>query len=582
MKRILSILLSLCLLLTLFGCGKTPPAEPDADPSAPTETEPVSTPEGEPAVFSLRTLPDIGDYVSDEKKDYFFEDGPHDTFEPRDDYGEIVPYSPLTERFFAVDWSYEDPETGEVYSGTTDKSEEEYVGKYGFTTTDGKIITDGIYENIMELRVDTGERIYVAFPTRTYDMCGKMDLTGPDGSWMLHFDEQVDCQTLNYRVWTYTPMFLICTREWVKLYNFNGELVHDLSWVQKGSLVFPEIHYVSEDRLLVQETFNDGGDNWHDELRLYDNNGKLLSTLPEDIYFFDDVTPDGVIIASREDQTYMLLDLYGKQLNKTTYYEIKYDSQNECFYAKSDYDDSMIDVLDKNGKRIKTLDCSFYELRQDEGPLWLFDDAEYVIHDFDGNATPLDVDGKEIEKTEVLSDWDTQCGIKDCLYAVTPNNTLYVFDTQGHRLAVIPDVDYEEYENYFSYDDEDEDAPRELEKSYQIQLDNNHLIYQQDGKCYVQSIESGEKRSFPITDLENYRGVTMAGNSLYGVEYTTTDGSWNSDITLYDFNADKCLLRNAVNMEQFGSYVLILTTTHSYLLDQTGKTVLCLRNDKLV
>ena len=106
MKRVLGILLSITLLLTLFGCGKTPLAEPDTTASsAPTETVPTTetttVPDAEKAVFSLRTLPDIGAFVSDEKKAYFFDDGAHDTFEPRKDYGRIVPVvSPF------VSWSF--------------------------------------------------------------------------------------------------------------------------------------------------------------------------------------------------------------------------------------------------------------------------------------------------------------------------------------------------------------------------------------------------------------------------------------------------------------------------------------------
>ena len=143
-------------------------------------------------------------------------------------------------------------------------------------------------------------------------------------------------------------------------------------------------------------------------------------------------------------------------------------------------------------------------------------------------------------------------------------------------------MEYEEYERYDDYDDEDEDEPKELEKSYHSGLDNNYLIYQQKGRCCIQSLVSKAKRSFPITDPENYRGVTMAGNRLYSVDYFTTDGTWNSMIRLYDFATNKCLLKNAVKLEQFGNMILVLTKTHSYILDKSGNKILCLKNDKLV
>lgn len=582
MKCFVCLLLSCCILLSLWGCGSTAPAETTAPATTAPSTEPVAVTEPEPAVFSLKKLPEIGDYVSDEKVAYFFPDGAQEAFEPRDDYGEIVPYCPLTERFFAIDWSYEDPETGEVYSGSTEKSEEGYFEKYGFSTTDGKIITEGIYEDVVEVRAESGERIYVAFPKQTYEMCGEMDIIGADGSWMLRFDSQVDFRNMEYRVWTYTPMFIISAEDQDQIFDFNGHLVRDVSWVQKGSFVLPEIHYIDEDQILVEEEIPDG-EYSKEAIRLYDKDNKLLSTFPEETTNIKDVTPEGIVIASSEDETYRLLDLSGNPLNKTTYYEVVYDKQNACFYAEPDYDASIIEVLDKTGKKIRTLDCPYYELQRDEDIIWLFDDSNYVIHDFNGNEVPLDVDGKEIEKTETLTDWDTDDdNLKVCFYAVTPNDTLYVFDTLGHRLAVLPNVEYEEYERYDDYDDEDEDEPKELEKSYHIGLDNNYLIYQQKGRCCIQSLVSKAKRSFPITDPENYRGVTMAGNRLYSVDYFTTDGTWNSMIRLYDFATNKCLLKNAVKLEQFGNMILVLTKTHSYILDKSGNKILCLKNDKLV
>ncbi len=585
MKRIFCLLLACCIVLSLWACGNESPEDTTAPSTTEPSAEPVAVTEPEPAVFSLKKLPEIGEFVSDEKKDYFFDDGVHEEFEPRDDYGEIVPYCPLTERFFAIDWSYEDPETGEVYSGSTEKSEEGYFEKYGFATTDGKIITKGIYEDVIEVRVESGEWIYVAFPKQTYEMCGEMDIIGSDGSWMLRFDSQVDFQCLDYRTWTYTPMFVISGKDQDQVFDFNGHLVRDVTWIKKGSFVLPEIYYIEKDQLLVEEHIPDG-EYSKEVFRLYDKDNKLLSTFPEEITNIIDVTPEGVVIASPEDETYRLLDLSGKRLNETTYYKVAYDKQNACFYAGPDYDASIIEVLDKTGKKIRTLDCPYDELQQDENIFWLFDDSDYVIHDFDGNEVLLDVEGKEIEKTEILTDWDTDHTLKACFYAVTPNDTLYVFDTAGHRLAVIPNVEYDEYEIYNDYDDEDNDEdadePKQFEKSYHIGLDNNYLIYEQKGKGCVQSIDNGTIRSFPITDPENYRGVTMAGNSLYGVEYITKDGSWSSNITLYDFNTDKCLLRNAVKMEPFGNMILVLTKTHSYILDKSGNKILCLKNDKLV
>ena len=125
MKRLFCVLLCLLLAFSLFACGKTAQPEtpattdPAAEPTTEPSTAPVSAaPTAEAAVFSLKTLPEIGAFVSDEKKAYFFDDGPHDSFEARDDYGEIVPYC-VSEKYFATDWSYTDEETGEVHTAHT-------------------------------------------------------------------------------------------------------------------------------------------------------------------------------------------------------------------------------------------------------------------------------------------------------------------------------------------------------------------------------------------------------------------------------------------------------------------------------
>ena len=147
MKRLFCVLLCLLLAFSLFACGKTAQPEtpattdPAAEPTAEPSTAPVSAaPTAEAAVFSLKTLPEIGAFVSDEKKAYFFDDGPHDNFEARDDYGEIVPYC-VSEKYFAADWSYTDEETGAAFAKRFDLDPERYPDSITIIFPDGRCQT---------------------------------------------------------------------------------------------------------------------------------------------------------------------------------------------------------------------------------------------------------------------------------------------------------------------------------------------------------------------------------------------------------------------------------------------------------
>ena len=96
MKRMLSAILVLCLLAAvLTGCPlqkesgvgeiKVPWGNGDSS-----QGEPANIP-NDGSAFMLDHLPEIGDFVSDEKISCFFPDGPAKAFTPRSDYGRLVP-----------------------------------------------------------------------------------------------------------------------------------------------------------------------------------------------------------------------------------------------------------------------------------------------------------------------------------------------------------------------------------------------------------------------------------------------------------------------------------------------------------
>ena len=51
---------------------------------------------------------------------------------------------------------------------------------------------------------------------------------------------------------------------------------------------------------------------------------------------------------------------------------------------------------------------------------------------------------------------------------------------------------------------------------------------------------------------------------------------------LYRRSDGACFLSDAVFVEHYGDRIAAATSTHSYLLDETGNVLICLKNNKLV
>ncbi|MBQ6419907.1 MAG: hypothetical protein IJK02_02425 [Clostridia bacterium] len=141
MKKAISLLI---LVLFLFSCVSCVPGgheEPETAPAA------LSGTGDGPAFFQLQELPDIGSYVPHEKPAYFFDDGPRDVFEPRDDYGGVLPYCAGMTDFYEPAYFFNE-ETGETDWDNKigiDRGFGSSHALFGVMTADGRIITGGVY-----------------------------------------------------------------------------------------------------------------------------------------------------------------------------------------------------------------------------------------------------------------------------------------------------------------------------------------------------------------------------------------------------------------------------------------------------
>ena len=76
------------------------------------------------------------------------------------------------------------------------------------------------------------------------------------------------------------------------------------------------------------------------------------------------------------------------------------------------------------------------------------------------------------------------------------------------------------------------------------------------------------------------------GNALndhvFSLSYEKDEDTYQMYYDLYRRSDGKQLLTGAVFAESYGDVIAAATATHSYLMDKTGKILLCLKNDKLV
>ena len=576
MKRIPALLLGVCLLLGLCACGKSdlPPEPATTEPTTtPTTTAPPTTaPAAEPAVFSLKKLPDIGAFVSDEKKAYFFPDGPHDSFEARKDYGEIVPYCAVTEKYFGGDWDYEDEGLNYEELGTdlAARSESDYFTRFGFTTADGKIITSGLFYDVFRYEDKTGAVIYAAYPEQAFEMGGEVYLITGDGSRVLHIEEdEVYLETLyNNGSGTGLLVFSDYNTGRVRLVNYSGEVVFDYS-PASAEASMPYIEYADRNGLLVRM---DESDSTRYYCWTYD--GKQTVAFPEKYEYLYDVGGNSVLIMEENEGWYRLVSMDGRELSEPDM-NLHWSDRYNCFFAETDGE---MQRYDADGNKIGDLVEDFGALEMEYDCDYLYDPQTRSLLDRSFNRVPLKLDSGRILQLDRLYDEYDDSG--SCLLCVrSSKEDLYVFDSDGNRLAKFQDVTYREDEDEVLYDDVE---PVILRRYYDLSTDRGMLYAEKKNGVEIRDSQTGCMTTVSFLHGDSYRYAQTLSSHVFALEYDKDDGIYLYYHDLYRRDDGKRFLTGAVYAESFGNRIVAATPTHSYLMDETGKVLLCLKNDKLV
>lgn len=581
MKRLFCVLLCLLLAFSLFACGKTdrpeepattepPSTEPVTEPTA----APVSAPPGEPAVFSLKTLPEIGAFVSDEKKAYFFDDGPHKTFEARDDYGEIVPYC-VSEKYFATDWSYTDEETGEVHTGHTMEDEAGYHEQYGFATADGRIITSDIYYYVFRYEAASGEVLYAAYTAQVFEMTGAVYLIAGDGSVVLHLTEDdAELHVLD-KTENGSGKGLLTVRyfksERLQLMDFSGKVLYEYLPSRSGKENAPYIEYADEAGMLLRCFSKDG------EYYVRQNyDGKQTAAFPEEYGVLRGVYGNQVLLMGSWGDWSRLVSMDGKALTDGCL-ELHWSDYFGCFLGETDGE---MQRYDADGKKIGELVEDFSALETDSEYRYLYDPEDQTLLDASFQKVPLSVDSGEIVLVEPLyGDW-SRPGYCPLLVR-TDTDDLYVFGNSGKRLAKLQDVLYETWDS-----DEDgvndEVRPGVEERAYNLSEHGGVIFARKKTGIEIVDTKTGMTTAATVPHWEERGWDSTLSDSVFFLSYRKDEDSYQWYYDLYRRKNGERLLAGAVIAQSFGDRIVAATPTHSYLMDETGKVLLCLKNDKLV
>lgn len=344
MKRIAAFFLA-GILLCLCACSA--PGTPQQTTESSTQPEAVTSAaaadaDAEPLVFRLESLPDIGTRKQGAVKGRFFPEY-RDTFEPRDDYGSIVPY--IGSVFYYTSNPYPGEDEEDSYNAYT---QPQY--RYGLMTGDGRIVVDDVYAEVyfeedagpagaycMTLFADRGvkslhpedadtEEEYEWLWEHTPDEADTL-LVSADGTWSIRvpYDKWYIFGETLFAVYPSGMYENKPEDNKIMVYDYHGRLQYELSG-DPGNMGKPadsiNVRWLTGDVLMAEYWWSAEEGRGTGKCFFRDKSGKpVLETLEE----AGNCTAFGayVIVEHAEDR-YSLVDLNGRERFTSTYMHTQY------------------------------------------------------------------------------------------------------------------------------------------------------------------------------------------------------------------------------------------------------------------
>ncbi|MBQ6118343.1 MAG: hypothetical protein IJK98_03840 [Clostridia bacterium] len=450
-----AILISLCVFSACQKSEEPVTTEPTNAPPAATATEATATEAADPVSFRLEKLPDIGTYQP--KKAEYFYGAPLREFRASDDYGALLPYS---------------------LGGNP--AEYGSLGRYGFMTTDGKIVTGPIYESVygedfggktvyiatskvldespvMNRNEEDEEGASAAYQKTVdyYDQHARCQLISADGSrylsqpsewrWFTDDDSGLTLFWTSAYEETETPGTYHCVS--LRLYDTDLNLAAELG-PQLRAFQHAEVCAIEKDRVVIRAVRYEEPDYTADTDLLFFRDGQLERTLALGGDFPYRVA-GGLILCEKR-----LCDEYGNTVYSLgeSHSDTAYDPDGECFYVFHTSQGKLV-KLDREGRVTATAETQpstsylNVSLHESDGKTYAviphsrdYENTDgYVVYDADLREI-CTIGGEGTEKTNFCEEYGDGPG----LFLVASDGKTEILDITGKVLASVPFV----YEGY--------------------------------------------------------------------------------------------------------------------------------------
>ena len=601
--RILFILLLCSFLFSLCSCDKaTVELSPETTAAQPKQaddpTEPIPVAELETAVFSLKSLPDIGKYVSDEKKDFFFDDGVHDVFEPRDDYGEVVPYFSHTAVYREVpSYTYTDDDGSSSVTKVENRSLF-YGNGLGLMTRDGRIISAPTYDYFESYTDLSRKKIWVFGTENPEEMYSfAPTVIAGDGSWKLEFPENYSIESLNDLQHGCFIVRIDEGNEYTEkhLYSFDGVLLADLDQIRAKYETKEErlaLKAVEDDKLLFQfydPRDNDDNDYYEEEemtegQRKQDNvyfytdmKGEKLSDLCLSVPY-DEKRGNCIIGYDGIEGIAQLFKMDGTPLTKGDRGYCHYDQAKQLILIYNK-ETNIVTVYNTNGELVDRyeMDWDFFQYSSN-GAVFLDKEQHKLYNISDGGEISLNLPDIEIIETvyETINNYESG---DMYIAALTETGRCYLFDLNGNQVACVnrPDATKEEYD-YVYYNIDLFVSPAYV------------LSVSKTSGWYVFDRAQQQERKLPLDGIPVHWEEGMnehATLSFFGdlmsvyYSYIDDDTGERSRTDLYDLKTGHILYSDLIYTDQTDDLFLFTTKRAAVVLEKDGSVLLKMNTDTL-
>lgn len=578
-KHIAYALIFVLTLTSAYGCVKVPDEKP-------------GRPSGDGLYFELESLPDIGEFVSQKKAEYFFSDGAHSEFEPRDDYGAVMPY------FAGVDF-YSEVIDEDITSEWTDYEPfTSYNSSYGLMTGGGKIITDSLWSGYRYYGFDENSGIfYLLRPTNNYD--GETDIISADGSWI------IEAKHMNglYGLFEFgLPMFVLGEGDKCKIYSLDGSVLLDVSQYMRRQKVFvysdgeegktevfyycPEIIY-ADDELFLIKVPSDGRED-EDGLILYDSGEYVaVSHSGEKLYSFTlentslRYLGNGILVCDDYiTNECILMDPKGERLTESSFDSVFYSEADKTvlgikegvgeiflswFNERAELTDEK--VLNKKDEAFGLFKDG-YPFEASNGTVF-FDDESSLCYTFFAEPVEFPVSKSEIRRIMTvyspIYDYEGVDDIEGYYFGVFTKDGRCLFCTLNGELICETEQprNFNAGQNSNSYYDVD----LFIRGSYLccITEDKRLIVYSFKGEKLAETDISGYINSYDVFYISSFNdNIAILGY------YSDSDGN----LCIISLDDGSILYNNIISCTRFGEVYLVAAKTYTAVLSSSGKEMI--------